>query len=108
MFHNKFAIATTTTNDGTAHEETNNLGPISEEEIKGQKFFDITDNGGDIPRGFYDAEMTVDEEIFDGDHCNLQPGTFVSFRYSGEYNGRGPPLNPKISLFIYHSKYSPS
>ena len=47
---------------------------------------------------FHDVEMTVarDDE-FEGQTTNIIPGKFVSFKYLGEYNAFGPPLNPTVS-----------
>ena len=47
---------------------------------------------------FHDVEMTVAAaDEYDGNSANILPGKFVSFKYLGEYNAFGPPLNPTIS-----------
>lgn len=53
-----------------------------------------SDNEADM---FYEMEMSLDEKFFDGDASEISEGSFVSFKYMGEYVGHGPPLNPKIS-----------
>lgn len=51
---------------------------------------------------FYDLDMVLDEQ-FEGDTSEIEEGTFISFKYHGEYSkGRGPPMNPKVSIHINH------
>lgn len=57
---------------------------------------------------FYDLEMPVDEKIFfeDGEKDTTEDipvGSFVTFRYTGEYKAAGPPINPRVSFFRFHS-----
>lgn len=52
---------------------------------------------------FYEVEMEVDKEFFgEGkvSETEISPGNFISFKYSGEKTGHGPPLHPKISFFL--------
>ena len=46
---------------------------------------------------YYDVEMSLDEG-FEGEREMLENGRFVSFKYVGEYDGKGPPTNPRISF----------
>eukprot|EP00026_Physarum_polycephalum_P003067 Phypoly_transcript_03076.p1 GENE.Phypoly_transcript_03076~~Phypoly_transcript_03076.p1 ORF type:complete len:846 (+),score=126.53 Phypoly_transcript_03076:232-2538(+) len=47
-------------------------------------------------KNFFTVEMKLDEK-FDSEGEEIIPGqTFVSFKYVGEYNGEGPPMNPLI------------
>lgn len=52
---------------------------------------------------FFQVEMKVDQDLFEGNIEEIVPGAFVSFRYTGEYNAFGPPVNPKISCIIFHN-----
>lgn len=50
---------------------------------------------------FYDVEMSIDEDRFDGDVNEIEPKTYVSFRYYGQQSGLGQPIDPKVlSLFL--------
>lgn len=76
-------------NNGTPDEAS----PVDEE--KGEE--------DDDDEGYFEVELKVDEALFEGDTSEIVPGKFVSFRYIGEYNIPGPPVNPKIS--IPHSSF---
>lgn len=54
---------------------------------------------------YYDVEMAVDESKF-GDVSEIVKGKFVSFYYSGELSGRGPPINPKVLLSFLSCFYT--
>ena len=57
--------------------------------------------------GFFEVEISVDEDLFDGDLSGITVGTFVSFRYTGEMHTFGPPKNPKVSFFpLFFPLYS--
>jgi hypothetical protein len=63
---------------------------------------DIKENegeeGGKEDEAFFDVEMTIDEELFYEDVGAITEGTFVSFKYVGEYSkGLGRPMNPRVS-----------
>eukprot|EP00026_Physarum_polycephalum_P002322 Phypoly_transcript_02328.p1 GENE.Phypoly_transcript_02328~~Phypoly_transcript_02328.p1 ORF type:complete len:917 (+),score=144.55 Phypoly_transcript_02328:40-2790(+) len=46
---------------------------------------------------FYEVEMAVDEGVMDeGGMKEIGPGTFVSYRYTNEHAGSGPPVSPVI------------
>eukprot|EP00026_Physarum_polycephalum_P002917 Phypoly_transcript_02926.p1 GENE.Phypoly_transcript_02926~~Phypoly_transcript_02926.p1 ORF type:complete len:773 (+),score=149.17 Phypoly_transcript_02926:98-2416(+) len=46
---------------------------------------------------FYDVEMTIDTNLFYEDVGAITEGSFVSFKYVGEYaKGLGRPMNPRI------------
>ena len=44
---------------------------------------------------FYDIEMILDDQLYEGDLKDIKEGGFVSFRYTG--TTFGPPVNPKVS-----------
>lgn len=46
---------------------------------------------------FIEAEMKVDADLLEEDAAEISPGKFVSFRYTGEHNVGGPPMNPRVS-----------
>ena len=51
---------------------------------------------------YFELEMKVDEKLFDGDISEISVGTFVAFRYLGEYTGGvGPPLYPRVSFSLF-------
>ena len=54
--------------------------------------------GGD--EKFYEIEMATDEGIEEEVMSQMVPGAFVSFRYSGEHAGSGPPLSPVVSFYF--------
>ena len=60
---------------------------------------DIAKKGINQQSPFMEVEMTLDE-AFDGDHEEITPGSFVSFRYSA-WAGSAFPLNPKVSQIWY-------
>lgn len=47
---------------------------------------------------FYDVEMSVDEDRFDGDVSDIAVNSYVSFRYFGQLSGTGPPIDPRVSI----------
>lgn len=47
---------------------------------------------------FYTMEMSIDEKLFQDNVEDIDVGSFISFKYSGEYNPTAPPINPRISL----------
>ena len=49
---------------------------------------------------FYEIEMATDEGIEEEVMSQMVPGAFISFRYSGEHAGSGPPLSPVISFYF--------
>lgn len=54
--------------------------------------------GGDLKEEFIDVEMKIDVQLFEGSENEIEPGKFVSYRYTGEHASAGP-INPTISLF---------
>lgn len=66
-----------------------------------------TDSKIDLPtedpqenaNNFYDIEMVLDDQLYEGDLKDIKEGGFVSFRYTG--TTFGPPVNPKVSIHCY-------
>eukprot|EP00026_Physarum_polycephalum_P007313 Phypoly_transcript_07372.p1 GENE.Phypoly_transcript_07372~~Phypoly_transcript_07372.p1 ORF type:complete len:546 (+),score=62.83 Phypoly_transcript_07372:102-1640(+) len=65
---------------------------------------------------FYDIEMSLDEDRFDGDVKEIATNSYVSFRYFGQLSGIGPPIDPRIYMIrsditsweqLLHSKRKP-
>lgn len=91
MFRNYISQAPTKTNQDEIIDEEE--PEILEEETKIKEIKDK-----DSP--FFEVELPVDLEIFDGNVADIKVGQFVSFRYSGETWQFGPPKNPRISHLL--------
>lgn len=50
---------------------------------------------------FYEVEMILDDNLYEGDLADIRVGSFVSFRYISQ--GLGPPLNARISYRVNQS-----
>eukprot|EP00026_Physarum_polycephalum_P006810 Phypoly_transcript_06862.p1 GENE.Phypoly_transcript_06862~~Phypoly_transcript_06862.p1 ORF type:complete len:562 (+),score=109.53 Phypoly_transcript_06862:93-1688(+) len=81
--------------EGEGTEETKGVEgtDVTEEtEGAGKAYVDIPEKEGE----FYEMEIAVDEGKFDGNSGDIEVGKFVSFYYTGEFGGKGTPINPKI------------
>ena len=56
---------------------------------------------------FYDVEMAVDEDRFDGDVNEICNNSYVSFRYFGQLSGLGPPIDPRVSHYVCFPRMLP-